>query len=63
LLSIDRYLLKGESMSTPSRRTITVPLLLMLALLASVAPFGIDLYLPAFPRMAAGLMRALRPSS
>lgn len=42
-------------MTTPSRGTITGPLLLVLALLASVAPFGIDLYLPAFPRMAADL--------
>ncbi|GGM87180.1 Bcr/CflA family drug resistance efflux transporter [Lentzea pudingi] len=42
-------------MNAPSRSTIPVPLLLVLALLASVAPFGIDLYLPAFPRMAAEL--------
>ncbi|GHH30858.1 multidrug effflux MFS transporter [Lentzea cavernae] len=42
-------------MNAPSRSTIPVPLLLVLALLASVAPFGIDLYLPAFPRMAADL--------
>lgn len=42
-------------MNTTSRGTLTVPLLLVLALLASVAPFGIDLYLPAFPRMAADL--------
>ncbi|MFD4640256.1 multidrug effflux MFS transporter [Lentzea sp. NPDC058436] len=42
-------------MDTPSRSTIPVPLLLVLALLASVAPFGIDLYLPAFPRMAVEL--------
>ncbi|MGW6443464.1 multidrug effflux MFS transporter [Lentzea sp. NPDC055074] len=42
-------------MNAPSRSAIPVPLLLVLALLASVAPFGIDLYLPAFPRMAAEL--------
>ncbi|MET9224492.1 multidrug effflux MFS transporter [Lentzea sp. NPDC003310] len=42
-------------MTSPSRSAIPVPLLLVLALLASVAPFGIDLYLPAFPRMAAEL--------
>lgn len=42
-------------MNAPSRGTIPVPLLLVLALLASVAPFGIDLYLPAFPRMAVEL--------
>ncbi|MFD5830971.1 multidrug effflux MFS transporter [Lentzea sp. NPDC060358] len=42
-------------MTAPSRSTIPVPLLLVLALLASVAPFGIDLYLPAFPRMATEL--------
>ncbi len=42
-------------MDAPSRSTIPVPLLLVLALLASVAPFAIDLYLPAFPRMAADL--------
>lgn len=42
-------------MDAPPRGTITGPLLLMLALLASVAPFGIDLYLSAFPRMAADL--------
>ncbi|MDX3658961.1 multidrug effflux MFS transporter [Streptomyces sp. ID05-26A] len=42
-------------MNAPSRSTIPVPLLLVLALLASVAPFGIDLYLPAFPRMTADL--------
>ncbi|MDX8141854.1 multidrug effflux MFS transporter [Lentzea sp. BCCO 10_0061] len=42
-------------MNSPSRSAIPVPLLLVLALLASVAPFGIDLYLPAFPRMAVEL--------
>ncbi|MFD9959493.1 multidrug effflux MFS transporter [Amycolatopsis sp. NPDC058986] len=42
-------------MTSSPRSTITVPLLLTLALLASVAPFGIDLYLSAFPRMAADL--------
>ncbi|WP_236789586.1 multidrug effflux MFS transporter [Amycolatopsis sp. GM8] len=42
-------------MNAPPRDTIAVPLLLMLALLASVAPFGIDLYLSAFPRMAVDL--------
>ncbi|WP_218920367.1 multidrug effflux MFS transporter [Lentzea guizhouensis] len=42
-------------MDTPSRSAVPTPLLLVLALLASVAPFGIDLYLPAFPRMAADL--------
>ncbi|MFD4676966.1 multidrug effflux MFS transporter [Lentzea sp. NPDC058450] len=42
-------------MDAPSRSTIPTPLLLVLALLASVAPFGIDLYLPAFPRMALDL--------
>jgi MFS transporter, DHA1 family, multidrug resistance protein len=41
----------------PPRSTIkiTTPLLLMLALLASITPFGIDLYLSAFPRMAGDL--------
>ncbi|MFD5092373.1 multidrug effflux MFS transporter [Amycolatopsis thailandensis] len=43
------------SVDTQSRGTIPVPLLLVLALLASVAPFGIDLYLAAFPRMAVDL--------
>ncbi|WP_414941820.1 multidrug effflux MFS transporter [Amycolatopsis sp. cmx-11-51] len=42
-------------MDASSRDTIPVPLLLVLALLASVAPFGIDLYLSAFPRMAVDL--------
>jgi MFS family permease len=34
---------------------ITTALLAMLAVLASVAQFGIDMYLSAFPRMAADL--------
>ncbi|WNM25411.1 multidrug effflux MFS transporter [Demequina capsici] len=34
---------------------ITLPLLLTLALLTAVAPFATDLYLPAFPAMAADL--------
>ncbi|MEU7478230.1 multidrug effflux MFS transporter [Lentzea sp. NPDC042327] len=42
-------------MDTPARGAVPTPLLLVLALLASVAPFGIDLYLPAFPRMATDL--------
>ncbi|WP_053738927.1 multidrug effflux MFS transporter [Nocardia sp. NRRL S-836] len=42
-------------MEASARGAVPTPLLLVLALLASVAPFGIDLYLPAFPRMAADL--------
>lgn len=34
---------------------VTTPLLLVLALLAAVAPFATDLYLPAFPQMASDL--------
>ncbi|MFJ3473411.1 multidrug effflux MFS transporter [Microbacterium maritypicum] len=33
-------------------RAVTGPLLVVLALLAALAPFGIDMYLPAFPIMA-----------
>lgn len=36
----------------PSGGGLAVPLLLVLALLAAVAPFATDLYLPAFPEMA-----------
>ncbi|WP_275561336.1 multidrug effflux MFS transporter [Streptomyces sp. 5-6(2022)] len=46
-------------MSVPSQESsgskITPALLTMLAVLASVAPFGIDMYLSAFPRMAVDL--------
>ncbi|WP_242437871.1 multidrug effflux MFS transporter [Streptomyces hygroscopicus] len=46
-------------MSVPSQGSsgskITPALLTMLAVLASVAPFGIDMYLSAFPRMAVDL--------
>lgn len=38
-------------MARASRSAVSVPLLLVLALLASVAPFGSDLYLAAFPQM------------
>lgn len=42
-------------MARASRAAVSVPLLLVLALLASVAPFGSDLYLAAFPDMRAEL--------
>jgi DHA1 family bicyclomycin/chloramphenicol resistance-like MFS transporter len=39
----------------PRSRTLSLPLLLTLALLAAAAPVATDLYLPAFPRIAAAL--------
>jgi hypothetical protein len=53
----------GDRLTTDSRNAITVPLLLVLAMLASVAPFGIDLYLSAFPAWPQTSTRATRPSS
>ncbi|MTE23781.1 multidrug effflux MFS transporter [Microbacterium sp. ZXX196] len=44
--------------TAPTRRVphgVTTPLLLVLALLAAVAPFATDLYLPAFPQMTTEL--------
>lgn len=38
--------------SAPTDRGVTGPLLVVLALLAALAPFAIDMYLPAFPVMA-----------
>lgn len=40
---------------SPARGGITKRLLVMLALLAAVAPFSTDLYLPAFPQIASEL--------
>ena len=45
---------KPGSSARPGER-IDTPLLLMLGFLASVSPFGIDLYLSAFPQMASEL--------
>lgn len=42
-------------MADASRSAVGLPLLFVLALLASVAPFGSDLYLAAFPDMRADL--------
>lgn len=42
-----------ERPATPGGGALGVGLLLVLALLAAVAPFATDLYLPAFPAMAA----------
>ena len=44
-----------------SATTITPALLITLALLSAVAPFAIDLYLPAFPTMV-GDLPAIIPS-
>lgn len=45
----------NDSTMTPQGRGVTGPLLVVLALLAALAPFAIDMYLPAFPVMAVEL--------
>lgn len=44
-----------ESTRQANSRTITPALLIVLGLLSAIAPFATDLYLPAFPHMAADL--------
>ncbi|HEX7661152.1 MAG TPA: multidrug effflux MFS transporter [Pseudonocardiaceae bacterium] len=45
----------GQLATRATGKTISTPLLLTLALLSSIAPFGTDLYLPSFPRMVTEL--------
>jgi hypothetical protein len=54
LLSNDSYHGIVDPVEAPTRSKVAVPLLLMPAVLASVAPFGIDLYLSAFPAHGGG---------
>lgn len=53
--TVDRQIEAGPANPGGASRVLTPVMLVALALLAGVAPFGTDLYLPAFPNMVTDL--------